>query len=258
MEQARAGADPSLDDAISRERAERLAVQRARLRLALLAEASRVLAEERAVGSALQAIAAAARRAVCDGCAIELQPPAAVETRAVTADEPELALRVALDRLLQPVGTAGAAVASAGAGSQVTEPLCLETAKTFRRFGYRSVLAVPVLQQGRPCGLIAFFARQEHRFGAADVVVAEDLSSRIALALEGRARQTVLESALRERDTRLDTLRRDLGTSLPALALDLGALAESVPGADLRREIERIAASAAAVSRRLAAVLAPG
>lgn len=235
---------------LSRERAERAAAQRARGRLAMLAEASRILsAGETEPARSLAGVAAAARRSVCDACVVEVDG-AGGAIRVVVADEPEPELRVALERLTEPVHATGMAFLAPDTETQVAENLSLETMKAFRKYGYRSVLAVPVLRSGRVSGTLAWLARTPQRFGAADVVVAEDLAGRIGVALESHSRRHSLEGAVRERDARLEALGRELRTGLPGLVLDLEALAASPP-ADLHEELVRIASGAAQLSSRV-------
>lgn len=238
--------DPALE--LARERAERSAAQRARSRLAMLAEASRLLSADVELGRALAGVAAAARRSVCDACAIEVDL-AMLSGRVVVAEEPETELRVALERLAEPVQKTGMAFVAPEAGSQVAESLSPETMKAFRKTGYRSVLGVPVMRKGRPVGTLAWLARGVERFGPADVVVAEDLAGRIGIAIDVRMKRQAVEAAVRERDDRLELLGRDLRAGLPALVVDLEAIAEGNPIDP--KEIVRVATGAARLSRRL-------
>ena len=233
---------------LARERAERAAAQRARVRLAMLAESSRILAAEGALDRALAGVAIAARRSACDACAIEVTVPA-LAARVVVADEPEAELRVALERLLDPVQATGMAFVAPDMETQVAEALSPETMKSFRKNGYRSVLVVPLLRRGRLAGMMAWLARAPQRFGAADIVVAEDLAGRIGVAIEGHSRRLALEADVRDRDARLETLGRELRTGLPGLVVDLQALAESGTG-DIR-DVLRAAGGAARLARRV-------
>lgn len=241
---------PDLDSqsALARERTERLESERARIRLGLLAEASRVLVEERPLSAMLDAITSAARRHVADACAIEVGPPENV--RSVRADESESDFDCAAGRIADAVRRTARCHASVEcAAASAIQP---DTTRSLRRFGYASALAVPIFRRGRLGGTITWLARAERRFGIADLVVAEDLAGRVALCLDALARRTELQSAIEEKQARFDRLSSELRGTLPTLVVEIGAIGESTP------LVQRALETAAGLSRRVSSLLEAG
>ena len=222
--------------------------ERARIRLGLMAEASRILAEDRPLGGMLDSVVAAVGRNVADACAIELGAPE--NLRSIRADETEAEFEVAAGRIADAVRRTARCHASFECAA--ASPIQPDTARSLRRFGYSSALAVPILRRGRPGGSITWLARAERKFGIADLVVAEDLVGRVALCLDARARRTELLIAIEEKQARFDRLSSELRGTLPALVVEIGAIGESTP------HVQRALETAAGLSRRVSSLLETG
>lgn len=233
------------DGALARERHERMESDRARIRLGLLAEASRVLAEDRPLSVILDAIASAVRRYVADACVLKLEAPESL--RVVRADETESEVEAAAGRIADAVQRTARCHASFECAA--ASPIPPDTTRSLRRYGYSSVLVVPILRRGRPGGSITWLSKSERKFGISDLIVAEDLAGRIVLCLEALARRAALQSAIEEQQARFDQLSSEFRGALPALLVEIGAIGEEVP------LVQRALETAAELSRRVAALL---
>lgn len=231
--------------ALARERRERLESERARIRLGLLAEASRVLAEDRTLPAMLDAIASAARRDVADACVVKLESPESL--RVVRAEETDSEIDSAAGRIAEAVQRTARCHASFDCAAAA--PIQPDTTRSLRRYGYNSVLAVPILRRSRPAGSITWLSRTERKFGISDLIVAEDLSGRIALCLETLARRSALQSAIDEKQARFDRLASELRGALPTLIVEIGAIGETTP------LVQRALETAAGLLRRVSTLL---
>jgi hypothetical protein len=231
--------------ALARERLERMESERARIRLGLLAEASRVLAEERPLPVMLDAIASAVRRYVADACTLRIEGPETI--RVVRAEETDGEIESAAGRIAEAVQRTARCHATFECAA--ASPIQPDTVRSLRRYGYGSALVVPILRRSRPAGSVMWLARAERKFGISDLIVAEDLAGRIALCLEALARRAALQSMLDDMQARLDRLSNELRSALPTLVVEIGAIGETTP------LVQRALETAAGLSRRASILL---
>ncbi len=90
-------------------------------------------------------------------------------------------------------------------------------ADVLRGWGCRSALVVPLLARGRALGAITFLAQSSHRYGPADLALAEDLARRAALALDNARLYDEAQEAVRRRDEFLAMLAHELRNPLAAI-----------------------------------------
>ncbi|MCC6557042.1 MAG: GAF domain-containing protein, partial [Polyangiaceae bacterium] len=120
-----------------------------------------------------------------------------------------------------------------------------EYAKLARDFGAASVLSVPALARGRLVGMLTFLsAAPGRRYGAADLVFAEELARRVASAIDLGQLHRRTEQAVRQRDEFLSIASHELRTPVASLQLALQALRRGaragapLEGGQLRRLLE--------------------
>src|SRR6185503_19601185 len=103
--------------------------------------------------------------------------------------------------------------------------------------GMKSLLCVPIRgRSGVDAVAMLVAAADPQRYGRDDVILAEDLAGRAAVALEnGRLLAEALES-IQARDTFLSVAAHELRTPLTSLLLRIGMLKKSAEGGRLRPE----------------------
>jgi GAF domain-containing protein len=186
-------------------------------RLALLVEASRILSSGRDATSATKAVLWRAVPVLADGCIFDVVGPDGQVARAWST-RAGAGSRSAHTALSHVPGSGESAIAAAvrTRGTQVRR-----SAETQRRAPRSvppllrepsSLVAVPLIVREAVAGVLTFlFSESGREHTADDVLVAEDLARRIALAMEnallrGRAREAA-GAIVRERE-RLDALLR--------------------------------------------------
>jgi K+-sensing histidine kinase KdpD len=197
-------------------------------RLAFLAEASGVLASTLDYETALRGVARLAVPAITDVCLVDVLDERGVPRRvdAVYAD-PTLADDVRRLRLDAPdPGIPGSPIARAlgGGGAVVISDLvppavAAEPAgATACRTGASrslSLLVVPLLARGRTLGALSLLGiRPGRRHGSADLILAEDLAGRAALAVDNARLYLQAQQGIRVRDELLASTSHELRTPL--------------------------------------------
>jgi PAS domain S-box-containing protein len=100
-----------------------------------------------------------------------------------------------------------------------------EHLRLLRELDPRSFLIAPLVARGQSLGTLSFgSSHPSRRFGPHDVKMAEQLASRVALALDNARMHVALERAVRARDEVLGIVAHDLRNPLNALVLHLQAL----------------------------------
>jgi len=105
--------------------------------------------------------------------------------------------------------------------------------KRLKDLGLRSLLALPMVSHDRVLGVITLGTTESSRhYGAVDLVLAEDLARRAAVALENCLLYTKTEQAVRARDAVLGVVSHDLRNPLNTILMAASLLLE---GSDERR-----------------------
>jgi PAS domain S-box-containing protein len=95
-----------------------------------------------------------------------------------------------------------------------------EHLRLLRAFDLGSFIVVPLIARDHPLGAIAFgSARPSRRYGARDVRHAEQLASRIAMAVDNARLHEALQRAIHARDDVLGIVAHDLRNPLNAIVL---------------------------------------
>ncbi|MES1165401.1 MAG: HAMP domain-containing sensor histidine kinase, partial [Verrucomicrobiota bacterium] len=196
----------------------------------LLSAADVALRAAADLAPALEELAAVASRTVSAGCAVALRQRAgdlrlaayARAGAAVPADDPARAESVKL----------AAAAIEAGRA-------------TLTHAGARSTIAVPLAVRGQSTGALVF-EHEARRYGPPDLVAAEELAARAALAIENIQLRTEGQEAARSREDLLaivsHDLRNPLGVVMASSALLLKSPLADPPGKEgrSRRQVEAI------------------
>jgi PAS domain S-box-containing protein len=197
--------------------------------LRFLAEASKALAALLDVPSTLQKVARLAVPDFADWCAVDLlDEDVALRRVAVAhADPAKVALAHELHRRYPPdpnaaVGTwkvlrtGRAEIVSEISDSLLRESIADEALLSIiRELGLKSYIAVPLMVRGKSLGVLTFIAAESGRhYGPEDLLLAEDLGQRAAIAIENAHLYSELKEADRRKDEFLAMLAHELRNPL--------------------------------------------
>jgi K+-sensing histidine kinase KdpD/CheY-like chemotaxis protein len=204
-------------DTERRERAARSEAEAAQRRTALLAEASATLAASLDYEATLQRVAGLAVPGIADWCVIDLVDETGFIRRlaVVHADPSKAEWAEQLRQSYRPDGGAATGVErvlSTGKTDLVPEiaeerPAAgchdPEHHDLLRRFGVRAGMVVPLVAHGRTIGAISLYtADSGRRYDVRDVVLAEELARRAAVAIENATLYREAEQRRREAERR--------------------------------------------------------
>ncbi|MBI3652561.1 MAG: GAF domain-containing protein [Acidobacteria bacterium] len=229
------GTNTDIDEVKRVEVALRHSEQRARF----LAQASADFAELTDYKSTLQKVASIAVPAFADWCAVDLlNPDGSLERLAVKHTDPDK-VRLAHELMQQypphPNDSHGVPyVVRSGTAEMVEEiadALLVELAQDeahlgiMRELGLKSYICVPMQSKGRMLGVLTFVtAESGRRYHTDDLVAAEDLGRRAAIAIENATLYRALQEADRRKDEFLATLAHELRNPLAPIRTGLHVL----------------------------------
>ncbi|MEX0766383.1 MAG: GAF domain-containing protein, partial [bacterium] len=205
-------------------------------RLALLAEASRILAASLEYEATLASIARLAVPTIADWCIVDLlDDQGAIRQVGIAHSDPskeslvrELRLRYPPTPNPQHVILRVLRSGQAELTPEVTEADLRDRARDeahfnlLRSLGIHSHMVVPLIARGRTLGAISFIGGPSRRYSAADLALAEELAARAAVAIDNAH---LLAAERQARDETEAALRRVNATNrliaMAASALDL-------------------------------------
>ncbi|WP_438038070.1 AAA family ATPase [Sorangium sp. So ce128] len=217
--------------------------KRAELAERFLADASRRLMAL-GYGATLENVAQLALPALADRCVIDVDLAQDAPGRAVTAGMPA-ELAGAVTDALRPL---------AAASPDRPEIGDVRAAPLLDPLGVHSFLRVPLLARDRRFGVMTLLAAApRHRYGPADLWLAQELASRAALALDNSRLFAEAQEAIERRDEFLLVASHELKTPLTSLTMQAHLLARLLPRLQ-RAEVapERIDAAIQLLNRQIA------
>jgi PAS domain S-box-containing protein len=239
------------------------ALRQSQLALRFLAEASRVLAEGLDHNVTVPLVAQQAVPALADLCLVELLEEGGA-LKAITARDRATLPRDQAHALAPRVPAAQewqAEVISRGHALLIES---CEAGVATRRGGAhlaraRSVLIVPLTARGRLLGLLSLaITTSARRYGKVDLELAEDIASRVAMAIENSSLHLETKQAVHAREEILSIVSHDLRNPLGVILMSTEALLEASPPNERRRgrkKLEAIQRGAARLDRLIADLL---
>jgi PAS domain S-box-containing protein len=219
------------------------ASKRAEQTTRFLAEASADLAELTDYESTLQRVAGIAVPAFADFCAVDLLDPDCTFRRLATTHTDPSRLKLARELLERypprPDDRHGAPhVARSGQAELVKDiPNSLlanpdeEHLRILLGLGLKSYICVPMKSKGRTLGALTFvMAESGRRYSADDLLAAEDLADRAAVAVENAQLYSALREADRRKNEFLATLAHELRNPLAPIRNSVQVLRLRAPG----------------------------
>jgi signal transduction histidine kinase len=246
------------------ERAARAEAEAARQRATFLGEVSALLASSLDWKETLTAVARLAVPEIADWCSVDLPESLAPGGRpvAVAHANPAEAERALCGRHRWPsdpaAATGPAAVIRTGRPELHREPLAAAALGDglLHALGATSAMVVPLSARGRTLGAITFaLARDGHRYGPADLAMAEELGRRAGLALDHARAWDEAQRAIRARDEVLAVVSHDLKNPLEAVLLSASLLLKSPEPARVRRYAEAVQRSASRMDKLIRELL---
>ncbi len=227
-------AEQEREDLLRRQR-DPAALERQRVEgsLRLLADAGAELGTLLEPESTARSVAALATRELADWCLMVTREGEGIRAAAFAHRDPgKAALGAELERLLPEPGGAPFGVAGVLAGGE-RELLPEISAEAFgpgaarpelmrlmRGLGAESAMTVPLQARHQVLGAILYVsASPQHRYGERDLLVAEELGRRAALALANARLYHEAQAAIRQREEFLSIAAHELRTPLATLQL---------------------------------------
>ena len=243
--------------------------------MAILADASRLLAESLDSEAILSAITRMAVPSFSDGALVILQDPKTAEPRVAVmhASNPELLAAV---RELQRAGSLRVAppsrrVLQSGrpelherwtADWIMAQEIDENIASLIRRFHISSTIHVPILMANQPFGVIVFAATGTRVYTTSDLTFAEELARRASCAMSNaqlfqmaRAERQRAEEAAALRERLVAVVGHDLRSPLSAINMAAQILRRSGLNAHDQIIVNRIQASANRMRRLIGQIL---
>ena len=136
-----------------------------------------------------------------------------------------------------------------------------EQLQVYRQIGFRSAMVMPLRAGERPLGVIIFATDEsQRRYGRDDLLLAEDLAGRIAVAIDNARLYRQVQASVHLRDEFLSVAAHELKTPVTAVAgyaqvLDRRMLRDQTASPRDRRAVKVIVEQAERLNRLIVALL---
>ncbi|HZI10512.1 MAG TPA: PAS domain S-box protein [Myxococcus sp.] len=246
---------------VARDQTERMRSERAR---SFLAEVGRVLAGSLDYQTTLDRVAQLATQELAQACVVEMVMGASIQRVVATRPGGALGERVQPPVRRMPGGTQlshGVARAVQTGQSElipdgsnagwVGEALGLENPNLLRDLGVRSYMCVPLTARGKTCGAMVFVAAPGGHYAAEELLLAEELARRAALAIDNARLYEQAQAAIRTREEVLAVVSHDLRNPLGAIQAGAAQLLAETRGDEQPGRTARIAERIGRASERM-------
>jgi signal transduction histidine kinase len=209
----------------------RIETEEARRRMQFLAEASEVLGASLDYDETLTSVVRLAVTFLADWCSVDMcEADGSMRRIAVSHADPTRAdlMKRAMTYPPDPLGRHPRTIALRTGRSQLVPEIRQEDLATvisdqeqlevMRQLAYRSAMVVPLVSRSETLGVLMFaITDSDRRYDAADLVLAEDLARRCALAVDNARLYRAAQEANRTKDRFLATLSHELRSPLNAV-----------------------------------------
>jgi signal transduction histidine kinase/ActR/RegA family two-component response regulator len=239
-------------------------------RAAFLLEASAMLASTLEYEETLSKVARLAVPQMADWCIVELAgtngTTTAVEIAHVDPAKRELAIQLRQKYPADPKAKSGVPNVLRTGVSELYEEITLEMMalgardsehlKLLTALQLRSAMTVPMMARGRTLGAISLIVSEsDRRYGRKDLLLAEDLAQRVAVAVDNARLFLEAREAVRTRDDLLGIVSHDLRNPLAVVRMQCAEVLEGLPdnelGNRLKGDLAVIDRSAARMERMI-------
>jgi signal transduction histidine kinase len=246
---------------VAKDQTERMRVERA---MSFMAEVGRVLAGSLDYQTTLDRVAQLATRELAQACIVELLVGSTIQRVAVAQAQGVLeglvqktARRLPSEAQLSP---GVARVVQTGQSELIPEvsnaiwlgeALGLEEPNVLRDLGVRSYMCVPLTARGKTVGAMVFVAAPGRQYAAEELLLAEELARRGALAIDNARLYEQAQTAIGTREEVLAVVSHDLRSPLSTIQAGAAQILAETQGDAQRAGTARTAERIGRASKRM-------
>jgi signal transduction histidine kinase len=246
---------------VVRDQTERMRAERA---MSFLAEVGRVLAGSLDYQTTLDRVAQLATRELAQACIVELLVGSTIQRVAVAQSDgalgglvPSTVRHLPSEAQLSPgvarVVRTGQSelIPEVSNATWIGEALGLEQPNTLRDLGVRSYMCVPLTARDKTMGAMVFVAGPDRQYAADELLLAEELARRAALAIDNARLYEQSQTAIRTREEVLAIVSHDLRNPLGTIQAGATQILAETRGDEQRAGTARTAERIGRASARM-------
>jgi signal transduction histidine kinase len=142
-------------------------------------------------------------------------------------------------------------LADISAAGSIGEALGLEDSNILREFGAQSYMCVPLTARGKTFGALVFVAAPGRQYGSDELLLAEELARRAALAIDNARLYEQAQTAVRTREEVLAVVSHDLRNPLGTIRGGATQLLDAANGSKQHALTVKVAERIARASERM-------